>query len=522
MNHELDEDKAASGKDGKMNIAGASVDQMDKKKLLGFISGLVLFLLIVLSDSPEDLSLAGWRTAAVVVLMATWWVTEVISISVTAMLPLILFPVLSITDIDTAAAPYADPMIYLFLGGFMIAIAMQRWELHRRIALNIIRFIGSKPRNIIFGFIVSSAFMSMWVSNTAATLMMLPIGLSVIQLTQKQAKNENLKKQYQNFSVALMLAIAYAANVGGLGTVIGTPTNALVIAFANEAYGTDISFVQWMSLGLPVVLIGLPIIFYTLVNVVFPVTLKTLPGGKAYLEDEIKRLGMLSKEEKLVALVFGLVALLWMTRPLLQGFIPELSDASIAIFGTLLLFLIPVDLKKGIFLMNWTEAKKVPWGVLILFGGGLTLAGAIQRTGLAEWVGGYFTIISAWPVLLILVIIAFIIIMFTEMASNSATAAAFLPVIGSVAIVIGQNPLLFAIPVTMVASCAFMLPVATPPNAIVYGSGLISIPQMTRAGFMLNIFFTLIISILGYYLFTALLGIDIGVVPEHLLSTPSN
>ncbi|MDX1636762.1 MAG: SLC13 family permease [Balneolaceae bacterium] len=488
------------------------------KKWAGFFGGLLLFLLMVFSSSPEGLSIEGWRTAAVAALMATWWVTEVIPISGTALIPLVLFPILGIMDIDNAAAPYADPMIYLFLGGFIIAIAMQRWDLHRRIALNIIRAIGSKPRNIIFGFIVSSAFMSMWVSNTAATMMMLPIGLSVIQLTKTGTSDPAEQAQYRDFAVVLMLAIAYAANVGGLGTVIGTPTNALLIAFVEDAYGVEISFAQWMSLGIPVVVLGLPVIFYSLANIAYPIRLKTLPGGKEYIDSEMERLGSISKPEQMVAAVFGLVALLWISRPLIEQLIPGLSDASIAIFGALILFLIPVDLGKARFLMRWKDAEDIPWGVLILFGGGLSLAGAIQKTGLAEWVGGYFEILGGWPVLLIILVISGIIIMFTELASNSATAAAFLPVIGSVAISIGQDPLLFAVPVTMVASCAFMLPVATPPNAIVYGSGVMSIPQMTRAGMILNIGFAVLISLLTYFLFTLLLGIEIGVVPEGLSS----
>lgn len=496
-------------------IGGSDDGPVSTTKWVGFFGGLFLFLLMILSSSPEGLSLAGWRTAAVAALMAIWWVTEVLPISGTALLPLVLFPILGISGIEESAAPYADPMIYLFLGGFIIAIAMQRWDLHRRIALNIINFIGSKPRNIIAGFIVASAFMSMWVSNTAATMMMLPIGLSVIQLT-KSGELEADQQQYQNFAVALMLAIAYAANVGGLGTVIGTPTNALMIAFVNDAYGMEVTFAQWMGLGVPVVILGLPVIFYSLTSIVFPVRLKTLPGGQEYLDSEMERLGKISRPEIIVGVVFGLVATLWITRPLLVQVLPGLSDASIAIFGALLLFLIPLNLEKSIFIMRWKDAEKIPWGVLILFGGGLSLAGAIQRTGLAEWVGGYFEILGGWPVILAIFVISAIIIMFTELASNSATAAAFLPVIGAVAISIGQDPLLFAVPVTMVASCAFMLPVATPPNAIVYGSGVMSIPQMTRAGLVLNLFFAILITLLTYFLFAIMLGIDIGVVPQGI------
>ncbi|CAN5358140.1 DASS family sodium-coupled anion symporter [soil metagenome] len=485
-------------------------------KWIGFIGGLLIFLLMILSDSPEGLSIAGWRTAAVALLMATWWVTEVIPISATAMLPLVLFPILGIGDIAVTATPYANPMIFLFLGGFIIAIAMQRWDLHRRIALSIIALIGSKPRSIIAGFMVSSAFMSMWVSNTAATMMMLPIAMSVILLTKSEGHSPEDQKQYNNFGLTLMLAIAFSSSVGGLGTVIGTPTNALMIAFVYDAYGIEINFVEWMMIGVPVVIFGLPVIFYTLANIIYPVRIQSLPGGREYILKEMKRLGTISKPEVMVAIIFTLVGVLWMTRPLIEPYIPGLSDAGIAIFGALLLFLTPVDLKNATFLMRWKDAEKLPWGVLILFGGGLSLAGAIQRTGLAEWVGGYFAILAGWHVILIIFIVAIVIVMFTELASNSATAAAFLPVIGSVAISIGQDPLLLAVPVALVASCAFMLPVATPPNAIVYGSGVMTIPEMAKAGLLLNIFFAILVTLLTYFLFTAILGIEIGQIPASI------
>ncbi|NIR93561.1 MAG: anion transporter, partial [Gammaproteobacteria bacterium] len=271
---------------------------------IGMIGGVLVFLWMLLTPSPDGLSLAGWRTAAVALLMAIWWVTEVIPIFATALMPIVLFPILGITTIDETTMPYADPMIYLFLGGFIIAIAMQRWDLHRRIALNIISVIGSKPRSIILGFLIATAFMSMWVSNTAATMMMLPIALSVIQLTKQIEFDEKDRLQYRNFALVLMLGIAYAANVGGLGTIIGTPTNALMIAFVNDAYGIEISFAKWITIGLPVVILGVPVIFYVLSSIVYPVRIKTLPGGKEYIQDELKRLGKISKPEMMVAVTF--------------------------------------------------------------------------------------------------------------------------------------------------------------------------------------------------------------------------
>ena len=499
-----------------MSTKHSNNDPVDKpvsiRKWFGLAGGMIIFLIMINVSPPEGLSVEGWRTAAAAVLMATWWISEAIPISATALVPLVLFPLMNIGDIRTTAIPYAHPMIFLFMGGFIIAIAMQEWGLHRRIALNIIRIIGFKPKSIILGFMVSAAFMSMWVSNTAATLMMLPIAFSVIEMTNSLKGRHKNEVQYRNFALVLMLGIAYASNIGGIGTVIGTPTNALLIGFVQESYGIEISFLEWMFMGLPVVLLGLPIIFYTLTGITFPVKFKYLPGGKEYIHKEIKMLGPISKAELMVAAIFILVATLWIIRPFLESFLPGISDAGIAVFGAVLLFLTPLSPASGKFLLTWKAAEKLPWGVLILFGGGLTLAGAIQRSGLAEWVGEYFIGISGIPVLLIIMIVSGVIIMFTELTSNSATAAAFLPIMGSVALGIGENPLLLTIPVAMAASCAFMLPVATPPNAIVYGSGVITIPQMVKAGLLLNLFFTLLLTLLTYYVFTMIMGVGMSQV----------
>ncbi len=471
------------------------------KRIIGMGGGLLLFIIMILSSPPEGLSKEGWYTAAIAILMAVWWATEVIPIPVTALLPLVLFPVFNISGISAAATPYANPMIFLFMGGFILAIGMLEWNLHRRIALNIIVVIGSKPRSIILGFIISTAVISMWVSNAAATMMMLPIALSVIDLIKSKENNEIDSKQYNYFAVALMLAIAFAANVGGLGTVIGTPTNALMIGFVAESYNVEISFMQWMLIGIPVVVLGLPLIFYSLTYITFPIRFKTLPGGKEYIVSELHKLGKFTKGEILVAIVFGFTAFLWMVRPLIEKWIPGLSDAGIAIFGAVLLFLVPMDFKAGKFLLSWKAASKLPWDILILFGGGLTLAGAIQRTGLAEWMGGYFSGLNFLPFVLVIFIVTAVVILFTNLASNSATAAAFLPVMGSVAIGMGEDPMQLAIPVAVAASCVFMLPVGTPPNAIVYGSGVFTIPQMVKAGIWLNVMFTLLITLLTRYLF---------------------
>lgn len=481
---------------------------------IGAISGPLLFILMLASPPPAELSLAGWRTAAATVLIAIFWVTEVIPIPATALLPLVLFPLLGVDTIAGTAAPYANPMIFLFMGGFIIAIAMQRWGLHRRIALNIIRVIGTQPGKIIAGFMVASGFLSMWVSNTATTMMMLPIGLSVIELARASDENGVSSRDSQFFGISLMLSIAYASSIGGIGTIVGTPTNALLVGFMNETYGFQINFVEWMAVGVPVVVIGLPVTHFVLTRLAFPLRLKTLPGGREYIDSEIVRLGRISKPEMMVGGTFFLTALLWVFQPILSEWLPGLSDAGIAIFGALLLFVLPASLKNRVFVMDWQHAERLPWGVLVLFGGGLTLASAIQGTGLAEWIGGFFDGISGWPVLFVIALGAAVIVMLTELTSNSATAAAFLPILASVAVGIGQNPLLLAVPVAVAASCAFMLPVATPPNAIVYGSGIMTIPQMARAGMLLNIAFVIIITGITYTLVVLVFGVEFGVVPE--------
>lgn len=481
---------------------------------------------MLLMPEPEGLSPEGWRTAAVAVLMAVWWMTEAIPISATALLPLVLFPILGIEEISETAAPYAQPMIFLFMGGFMIALAMQRWDLHRRIALNIIRAIGTRPGSIIAGFMISSAFLSLWISNTAATMMMLPIGLSVIELARRsdgEATSEGLSdRQSRNFAVCLMLGIAYAASIGGVGTLVGTPTNALMAGFLNETFGVEISFVQWMMVGLPLVLVGIPIAHIALTRVAYPVRLRSLPGGREYIGAELSRLGRISRPEMLVAGVFVLVAALWIVQPLLAVAIPGISDTGIAIFGALLLFLIPVDAKRGVFLLNWKQAERLPWGVLILFGGGLTLAGVIQRTGLAEWIGTFLSGAGALPIILIIALAVTLIILLTELTSNSATAAAFLPIMVALAVAVGQNPILLAVAATIAASCAFMLPVATPPNAVVYGSGALTIPQMARAGLILNVLFIALVTALTYTLVIFVFGIELGVVPDWAVSAATS
>ncbi|MCS3831010.1 sodium-dependent dicarboxylate transporter 2/3/5 [Salinibacter ruber] len=442
--------------------------------------------------------------------MATWWVTEALPIAVTALVPLVLLPPLSITDIDGAATPYANPLIFLFLGGFIIAQAMQVWRLHRRIALGIVNWVGVRPPSIVIGFILASAFLSMWVSNTATALMMLPIGLSIIDLTRDRLA-ERGKEMPPHFGVVLLLSIAYGCNVGGMGTLIGTPPNALLAGFFSESYGVEVGFAQWMIVGLPLVVVALPLIYVALTTV-YPIELDELPGGTAIIDEERAQLGTISKAETRVAAIFALTALLWMTRPLLSDVIPGLSDAGIAIGASLTLFVVPSGTEDRA-LLSWDDAEKLPWGVLLLFGGGLSLASAISETGLAKWMGQGVSTLEGSPVLLVLVCTVALIVMLTEITSNTATTAAFLPILGAVAVGLGQNPFLLAVPAALGASCAFMLPVATPPNAIVYGSDLLSIPEMSRVGLWLNALFIIVVTGLAYALMGIAFGVELGSVP---------
>ena len=481
---------------------------------IGLYSGILCFIVMILLPTPESMDEIAWKTAAVAVLMAIWWISEAIPIAATALLPIVLFPILDISPIGNTTAPYANPLIFLFMGGFIIAIAMQTWDLHKRIALNIVNFVGVKPSSIIIGFILASAFLSMWVSNTATALMMLPIAISVLEIVKKNRAGKT--ETISNFEIVLVLAIAYACNIGGIGTLIGTPPNALMAAFMLENFGFEIGFAEWLLVGLPLVLILLPMMYLLLSKVIFPIQLKELPGGKSVISSQLNELGELSAPEFRVALVFSVTALLWITRPLFSEHLPGLSDAGIAITAGVILFLLPNGLKNGKNILTWADLRNLPWGILILFGGGLSLAMAITTSGLATWIGETVSGLNALPLALLLLLVIAIVVFLTEITSNTATAAAFLPILASTAIGLGQNPMLFVVPAAIAASCAFMLPVATPPNAIIYGSGKVTIPQMAKAGILLNITVSVLLTLACYTLFAYVFGIETGVLPDWI------
>ena len=465
------------------------------KENFGFLLGVTVAVVVMLLPTPKGLSLEAHKTAALFLLMGIWWATEAVPVAVTALVPLALFPMLGIVDIQSAANPYANKTIYLFFGGFLIATAIQKWDLHKRIALFVLEYAGSNGASLILGFMLTAAVISMWVMNTATTIMLLPIGLAVITVVKETVKGLN-EKEMESFQLALLLGIAYGATIGGMSTLIGTGPNGMLAAFMADNYNLDISFIDWMKVGVPLSAIMLPCSWLILTRVIFKVEFETSQETKDLLSSMKQELGKFNGAEFKVFVVFVLTAITWMLRTVLDdinGF-EGLSDAGIAMISALFLFLLPSGNKekKGA-LLEWKDAQEnVPWGLLVLFGGGLSLANAVQATGLAVWMGNLIP--QGISIVLIVILVVTMIIFLTELTSNMATTATFLPVVAAIAIQSDFNPLLVTAAVALAASCAFMLPVATPPNAIVFGSGLIRVPQMARAGFLINVLGILVVS----------------------------
>ena len=447
---------------------------------------------------PETMPLSAWHTAIAAILMAIWWCTEAVHVSVTAIVPLAIFPLLGIGDIKTVAAPYANPIIYLFMGGFVIALAVEKWNLHKRIALTILTSVGKSGPAIVGGFMLASAIISMWVMNTSTTLMLLPIGVSVVKIVSESADELN-DTQKHNFQLAVLLGIAYSATIGGMATIVGTAPNAFFVGFMKENGFTEIGFGQFMLVGFPLTLVMLPLAWFAITHIVFPIKFSTSDATRNHLFKLRADLGLMSIAEKRVSVVFASAAFLWMTRPLLNmlSIFSGLSDAGIAMIAATILFLIPSANKNDPYLMKWETMSKLPWGLLILFGGGLSLASSVAQTGLADWIGESLVVLGGAGTIVLVVVITTLIAFLTELTSNTATTGTFLPVVAALAIGISVDPLIFALPATLAASCAFMLPVATPPNGIVYGSGYIRIPEMVKAGFVLNIIGIVVLSILA-------------------------
>jgi len=449
-------------------------------------AGLGFFLVTLCAPAPEGLTETGWRTLGGAVLMGTFWISEILPFPVTALLPLVLFPAAGIAPVAAAAGPYANPVIYLFLGGILIALAMESSNLHRRIALRIIGLAGVGRRAVIGGFLMAAFFVSMWVNNTAVAVMMLPIALSVLRLFHQE--NDHA------FAPALVLAVAYGASIGGMSTLVGTAPNAILAGFLQETQGVQLGFLGWMVLALPVSVALALVAWLVLTRLAFRVSRDPLPGGRELLDREHEALGPMRREEKTVASVFVITACLWIARGFLEDWLPWLNDTTIAMAGGISLFILPARGGSPEKILTWSRAQKIPWDVLLLIGGGLSLAAAIQKNGVAEWIGGFASGIDWLPAAGPVFLVVLLIVWLTEITSNSATTSTFLPIAAAMAVALDQPPVLLSAAVALSSSCAFMLPVATPPNAIVFGSGRVSLREMMRAGVWLNIFSWLILS----------------------------
>jgi solute carrier family 13 (sodium-dependent dicarboxylate transporter), member 2/3/5 len=478
---------------------------------LGLFIGPILFLIILLWPPVYGMPKEAQVMLAVTAWIAAWWISEAIPIPATSLLPLILLPLLQTMTLADVAKSYSNPMVLLYMGGFMIAVSIEKWNLHKRIALFIIQWIGTDSKRIVLGFMVATAFLSMWISNTATSLMMLPIGIAVI--IQLDGTNGKFTKG-SKLGKSLMLGIAYAASIGGIATLVGTPTNIILASVIKELYGFDISFSLWMSYGFPVAVFLLGVCWWYLTSVAFPSQeTSNVQLGKVEIQRQYQELGPISTEEKRVAIVFFLVSFLWISRGLfLKDALPALDDTIIALIGVLLLFVIPSS-KPSQALLDWKTAEKIPWGILILFGGGLALAEGFKVTGLAAWIGGQFVFLDFMAFGLFLLIIVTAVNFLTEITSNVATASMLLPILAAISASMGVHPFGLMFGATMAASCAFMLPVATPPNAVVFGSGYLEIKDMIRAGFWLNIFSILVITLITRYLLPIIWGLDLFTNP---------
>ena len=477
-----------------MNASGRTSSQ---KVGLG-LGPLVFLAMAAVTDIQSIMATDAWLVAGVAIWMAVWWSTEAIPVPATAFLPLVLFPMIEVAPIRAVAQSYSHPTIYLFLGAFILALSVEKWGLHRRIALWVLSRTGTDARALILGFMVAGALLSMWMTNTSTTMMLLPIAVSVSALVIEKAvtASETQKRQFQ---VALLLALAYSTTIGGMSTLIGTPPNAFLAGFMEETYGIQIAFLDWFLIGLPLAIVLLPTGWFVLTRIAFQVDIPSSSAGASAILAMKDQLGQMSPSEQRVGLIFLSVIFLWMTRswlsdlPMLSG----LSDAGIVMAAALLLFVIPAGERNEGALMQWEDLTRLPWGVLVLFGGGLALAAQVSNSGLAVWLGESLTPLTSMGMLVLVIAAAGLVVFLTELTSNLATTATLLPVIAAMAASSGIDPLVLCVPVTLAASCAFMLPVATPPNAIVFSSGILTIPQMIRAGFIMNVIAMLVLTILA-------------------------
>ena len=468
-------------------------------KQVGLWAGpLAFFLMLLTSSLQETMSREAWLVAGVGFWMAIWWSTEAIPVAATAFIPLVSFPLLQVMPVKAVAQSYAHPTIFLFMGAFVLALAVEKWSLHRRIALSVLSKSGTDGRKLILGFMVAAALLSMWMTNTSTAMMLLPIAASVAVMVAEKAVGVSVEEK-RRFQVALLLGLAYATTIGGMSTIIGTPPNVMLAGFIEETYGLQIAFFDWMLIGLPLVLVLLPLGWVVLTRVAFRVDVPASPEAAHVISVMRREMGAMTGPEQRVGLVFLSVVFLWMSRKWLNNVsgLEGLSDAGIVMAAALLLFVIPSKKGYATRLMEWEDVARLPWGVLILFGGGLALAAQVSSSGLAVWLGESLLPVANLGTLTLIVAAAGLVVFLTELTSNLATTATFLPVIAAIAAQSGIEPLILCVPVTLAASCAFMLPVATPPNAIVFSSGVLTIPEMVRAGFVMNLVALVVLTLLA-------------------------
>ena len=471
---------------------------LSKTKYIGLVLGPVSFTLILLFVSPGLLSEKSIIVLALGSWMITWWVTEALPIPVSALLPMIVFPLTGVSSVREASAPYGDPIIFLFMGGFMLALGLERHKLHLRIALSLIKITGTSGNGIILGFMLATALISMWISNTATAIMMLPIASSVTALLSKEMGQEN-DPRFQKFATGLMLAIAYAASIGGIATIIGTPPNVVMVGFMKRYYDFDVSFTKWMIVGVPVMIFALLACYLIITKLLFVNRLPSIEGSKELIQRKYFELGVISRAEKLVLTVFSITCFFWIFRQNLNGMLGKniLDDTTIAMTGGMLMFMIPLNFSKQEFLLDWGDMKNLPWGILLLFGGGLCLADGMEKSGLVQIVGNYFSQQQELSPFVLVFSLTAISMGLTELMSNVALVTIFLPVVFGIADGFQVSPILLAIPVTIAASCAFMMPISTPPNAILFASGYIRMKEMIKTGLLLNLACLVIVTIVG-------------------------
>ena len=469
-------------------------------KRIGIILGPSLFLLLYFLVPTSALNEKSITVLATGAWMVSWWITEAIPIPITALLPLVIFPITSVAKMSDAAAPYGDPVVFLFMGGFILALGLEKYNLHQRIALSLIKLTGTSGNGIILGFMLATALISMWISNTATAIMMLPIASSVTHLLAKELGKEN-DPRFQKFATGLMLGIAYSASIGGMGTIIGTPPNVVMVGYMKRIYNLDVPFTDWMLVGVPTMILVLAACYIIITKILYRNQLEAIEGSKALIQNKLKELGPLSREEKRVLIIFSVTCFCWIFRQNINSMIGKniLDDTGIAMAGGVLMFLTPVSWKEMKFLLGWEDMKHMQWGILLLFGGGLALAEGMEQSGLVEMVGDYFKGGNQFTGATLIFALTFISMALTELMSNVALVTIFIPVVFGIAEGFHINPIWLAMPVTFAASCAFMMPISTPPNAILFASGYIKMKEMIKTGILLNLCSLLIIFLISIF-----------------------